>query len=234
MVKASSMPLAARTLHKRMREKGLLVTCDADRQTVRKAIEGNRRQVLHIRASSLYATGNVPNVPNAPKPQIHEGNAPISRYVSADGPEKRATETYHTAESSQDDGGQTKGETYHENETYHETYHEKPQKTQEITQSGTFGTFGTFLGDDRDLGSEQHLDHPLDLDIDQYKFLGNGPRAVRERRRLRIANARRMADAEDNTATEAPAETIKDSRRRESERLHKYMLSVSQTQENLA
>lgn len=47
--------VASRTLHKRMKEKGLLVSTDVNRKTntIRKTINGSRRDVLHIGAARL-------------------------------------------------------------------------------------------------------------------------------------------------------------------------------------
>jgi hypothetical protein len=54
-----SLPIASKTLHKRLHEKGLLASTEAGRHklTVRRTLEGQRRSVLHLSASLLSAPG---------------------------------------------------------------------------------------------------------------------------------------------------------------------------------
>jgi hypothetical protein len=50
-----SLPVSARTLRKRLRERGLLASTDTEREvlTVRRTLEGRRREVLHLRSAVL-------------------------------------------------------------------------------------------------------------------------------------------------------------------------------------
>lgn len=67
-----SLAIQSRTLHKRLRERGLLATTEVGRKTltVRRTLDGQRRAVLHLHAISL-ATGKPPNLPTAdPLPPI--------------------------------------------------------------------------------------------------------------------------------------------------------------------
>jgi hypothetical protein len=52
---ANQLPITAQTLRHRLREHGLLASIDAGRQMllVRRTLEGNAKQVLHLRASAL-------------------------------------------------------------------------------------------------------------------------------------------------------------------------------------
>jgi len=51
-----SLPVASKTLHKRLNERGLLVTTERDRLLVRKTVDGGRRAVLHLKAATLLET----------------------------------------------------------------------------------------------------------------------------------------------------------------------------------
>ena len=53
-----SISVKPKTLHKRLHERGLMVTIDEARGvlTIRKTLEGTRRTVLHLRAGSLFST----------------------------------------------------------------------------------------------------------------------------------------------------------------------------------
>jgi hypothetical protein len=50
-----ALPVSSRTLHRRLRDRGLLAGTDSDREvlTVRRTLEGRRRTVLHLRADVL-------------------------------------------------------------------------------------------------------------------------------------------------------------------------------------
>ncbi|MBI3864646.1 MAG: DUF3854 domain-containing protein [Planctomycetia bacterium] len=64
---SESLPVQARTVFKRLREKGLLVSFEEARQrlTIRRTVEGSRKEVLHLQAA-LILNPNVPTVPPAP------------------------------------------------------------------------------------------------------------------------------------------------------------------------
>jgi hypothetical protein len=51
-----SLTTAKQTLWKRLRERGLLASMDVKRQrlTIRRTVDGKRREVLHLQASSLF------------------------------------------------------------------------------------------------------------------------------------------------------------------------------------
>jgi hypothetical protein len=53
----NELPVSARTLRKRLKERGLLASTDSEREvlTVRRTLEGKRREVLHLRTSLLWA-----------------------------------------------------------------------------------------------------------------------------------------------------------------------------------
>src|SRR3989440_13062962 len=50
--------LTPQTLRKRLKERGILATCETQRRmlTVRRTLEGQRREVLHLRAEALCAS----------------------------------------------------------------------------------------------------------------------------------------------------------------------------------
>ncbi len=82
----TSIPVGQRTLWKRLAEKGLLASTDTERRrnVVRMTIDGERREVIHLQASTLWPTHppeNVPNVPNVPVPRIPAelGRFPVGR-----------------------------------------------------------------------------------------------------------------------------------------------------------
>jgi hypothetical protein len=64
-----ALPVTPRTLHRRLSERGLLVSREAGRETVtiRKTLEGRRRAVLHLRADALCA--QQPDQPDQPDQQ---------------------------------------------------------------------------------------------------------------------------------------------------------------------
>ncbi|MBV9126338.1 MAG: hypothetical protein JO112_23565, partial [Planctomycetes bacterium] len=64
-----SLPVGARTLHRRLREKGLLVETDGARgtNTVRKSLAGRRREVLFLRASALSPCSGTDQTDQAPE-----------------------------------------------------------------------------------------------------------------------------------------------------------------------
>jgi hypothetical protein len=61
-----SLPVQARTLHKRLKERGLLASTDPGREvlTVRRTLEGRRRNVLHLRADTLSQEPDQPDQPD--------------------------------------------------------------------------------------------------------------------------------------------------------------------------
>jgi hypothetical protein len=66
-----SVPISARTLWRRLRERGLLASCDSARQrnTVRRRLDGyERREVIHLRADALYAQQPSPPSPALARP----------------------------------------------------------------------------------------------------------------------------------------------------------------------
>jgi hypothetical protein len=97
-----SFPVTAQTLRKRLREKGYLASVDAQRQklTVRRTLQGSRRDVLHLSSalcSPLQATG--PTGPEAANPQR---NGPVSGAGSGGKNEEPAQQPPH--ESAQKNG----------------------------------------------------------------------------------------------------------------------------------
>ena len=66
------LPVSPRTLHRRLKERGLLATWDEVRQrnTVRRTLEGVKREVLHLRADALSpAQPSTPSTGAGPVPQ---------------------------------------------------------------------------------------------------------------------------------------------------------------------
>jgi hypothetical protein len=83
-----SLPVAARTLVRRMHERGLLASRDTARKrlTVRRRLAGHeRREVIYLRADSLAAPRPSPPSPPSPTPPDHGQNGDGSRdgYASA-------------------------------------------------------------------------------------------------------------------------------------------------------
>jgi hypothetical protein len=71
-----ALPVAPRTLHRRMKERGLLATWDARRQrnTVRRTLEGVKdREVLHLRADSLSPLAQ----PSEPSTEALDDDEPL-------------------------------------------------------------------------------------------------------------------------------------------------------------
>jgi hypothetical protein len=68
-----SLPVSPRTLHRRLHERGLLLSVEAHggktRYAVRRTLEGRRRDVLHIRADTLFPSASAPSAPTDPDPQ---------------------------------------------------------------------------------------------------------------------------------------------------------------------
>jgi hypothetical protein len=68
-----SLPVSPRTLHRRLRERGLLLAVEAHggktRYAVRRTLEGRRRDVLHLRADALSPSASAPSAPTGPNPQ---------------------------------------------------------------------------------------------------------------------------------------------------------------------
>jgi hypothetical protein len=73
-----SLPVTPHTLRKRLREKGLLVSVDERRKklTVRKTLQGTRRDVLHLKVSAIPPTNTTG--PIGPESQEAQENGPIS------------------------------------------------------------------------------------------------------------------------------------------------------------
>jgi hypothetical protein len=61
---AEALPVTPRTLLKRLRERELLASTEADKLTTRRTLEGKRRCVIHLAASTLYPAG--PGEPGQP------------------------------------------------------------------------------------------------------------------------------------------------------------------------
>jgi hypothetical protein len=60
--------LTPQTLRKRLKERGILATCETQRRmlTVRRTLEGQRREVLHLRAEALCASTGDADAHDAP------------------------------------------------------------------------------------------------------------------------------------------------------------------------
>ncbi len=69
-----SLAVTGRTLRKRLRERGLLLSTDEARQvlTVRKTLEGKRREVLHISVDFFSLHTEKPNQPDHGNQKAHE------------------------------------------------------------------------------------------------------------------------------------------------------------------
>jgi len=79
----TGLPIGKRTLWKRLAEKGLLASRDAarDRNTSRKTIGGERKNVVHLIPGALSING--PNGPNDPPPDKKGGLGPKEGAVSS-------------------------------------------------------------------------------------------------------------------------------------------------------
>jgi hypothetical protein len=84
-----------KTLFKRMREHGLLASCDTDRSTIRKTLEGKRRHVAHLHRSALASKSDEEKVSVWP-----DSGARFSGSRPKIGPENRST----TSEENRNDG----------------------------------------------------------------------------------------------------------------------------------
>ena len=83
-----SISVTPRTLHKRLKERGLLVSCESQqrRLTCRQYLEGTRRRVLHLHTSTFAALEPVPAVPLDPQPPSEGNNwdsGPLNGYSTA-------------------------------------------------------------------------------------------------------------------------------------------------------
>jgi hypothetical protein len=71
-----ALPVSPRTLHRRLHERGLLLSVEAHggktRYAVRRTLEGRRRDVLHLRADTLSPSASAPSAPTDPNPQQEE------------------------------------------------------------------------------------------------------------------------------------------------------------------
>jgi hypothetical protein len=78
----TSLPIAQRTLYKRLAEKGLLASRDAarSRNTTRATIAGKRKVVVHLIPDALFPD-NDPNGPNDPAPDDRGSSGPKMRAV---------------------------------------------------------------------------------------------------------------------------------------------------------
>jgi hypothetical protein len=101
---ADSLPISARTLRKRLNERGLLESTDPDREvlTVRKTLEGRRREVMHLRAAHL--TAPEPDRPDQPTPEREKTGRATGR---VDGRVMAEEETNPTAGPDHNEGGNT-------------------------------------------------------------------------------------------------------------------------------
>jgi hypothetical protein len=89
------LELTRSTLHRRFRDRGLLVSMDQEsgRLTVRIVIDGTRRRVLHFSAKQvLYLVETGPSGPSGPNGQKPQENGPLSRTTSEQTPGNRVTE----------------------------------------------------------------------------------------------------------------------------------------------
>jgi hypothetical protein len=77
------LPIAPRTLRKRMKERGLLASTDPEREvlTVRRTLDGRRREVLHLQARCL-STWTRPDQPDQPREKPERNG----RVASGEGP----------------------------------------------------------------------------------------------------------------------------------------------------
>jgi hypothetical protein len=77
----TSIPIKQRTLWKRLAEQGLLASRDQARgtNTVRRTVEGMRRDVLHLRASTLAAETDQPNDETDQRDETDQEKGPESR-----------------------------------------------------------------------------------------------------------------------------------------------------------
>jgi hypothetical protein len=82
-----SLPVGARTLWQRCRERGLLASWDKTRQrhTVRRHLDGPRREVLHLRADALCSAAR----PSQPSPN-HEKHGQSGDGCAGDSPDRPA------------------------------------------------------------------------------------------------------------------------------------------------
>lgn len=110
-----SLPIGARTLWKRLRERGLLASWDATRQrsTVRRRLDGQeRREVINLRADALHAPE--PSPPS-PAPAKHVNNADDSKEVSTSSSSDRPDEPspdqreFHEGNGPRDEGDDRDG-----------------------------------------------------------------------------------------------------------------------------
>ncbi len=79
---SDGLAISARTLRKRLHERGLLASTDTEREvlTVRKTLEGKRREVMHLRAASLYA--EKPDQPDQTRAEPEENGRDCGRVPS--------------------------------------------------------------------------------------------------------------------------------------------------------
>jgi hypothetical protein len=75
-----SLPISPRTLRKRLQERGLLLSTDSDREvlTVRRTLQGKRRNVLHLMADFLFAQEDPLSAQEPDQPDQHGKNTGVT------------------------------------------------------------------------------------------------------------------------------------------------------------
>jgi hypothetical protein len=86
-----SLPVGSRTLHKRMDERGLLRTHDRDRLTVRRALQGTKRSVLHLSSDVWGEEVGSACLPSGSSGSVEPAGT-FSGHGSVESTEKRAPE----------------------------------------------------------------------------------------------------------------------------------------------
>jgi hypothetical protein len=80
------LAISPRTLRRRLRERGLLASVGGGRETltVRRTLDGKRREVLHLHAASLFSG---PDQPDQPPANAEENGRAAGRVAGRDGPD---------------------------------------------------------------------------------------------------------------------------------------------------
>jgi hypothetical protein len=137
------------TLYKRLDERGMLVSKDAERRTVRWTVQGVRRRVLHLRAPYVAESG--PSGPSGPDeaqtPEKQELTNVVSGTALPDDAQKRSPGAVHEFINGPLSGTALPG-------VAAERSRENPRNPRENEGSGPLGPLGPLLGAKGDVGAQ--------------------------------------------------------------------------------
>jgi hypothetical protein len=103
VAQGEALAISPRTLRRRLKERGLLASTDAGRGvlTVRRVLEGKRREVLHLLATSLLSEPDQPD--HSPENAGENGRVP-GRVAGRDSPDPTADPTTEPDQNTEGNG----------------------------------------------------------------------------------------------------------------------------------